>query len=130
MPNLIAFSKVNKLTEDGYYWEKHIWYPGAFLTSRLNRQYGDYDCEIKHMCAGVTHPVTGQTITNYKKLATMPEFTETWETAFCKEFGNQAQGGNKTGEKGTDTLFVMDHDEIRNIPNDRTVTYGIWSNCH
>jgi hypothetical protein len=78
----------------------------------------------EHMCAGVTHPVTGETITKYKKLVAMPEFTEVWETAFGKEFGNQAQGYNKTGEKGTDTLFVMDHEQIRNIPRDRTITYG------
>jgi hypothetical protein len=99
-------------------------YPGTFLTSSMNRQYGDYDCDIlEHMCAGVTHPVTGEAITKYKKLVAMPEFTETWGAAFGKEFGNQAQGDNKTGEKGTDKLFVMDHDEISNIPKDRTVTY-------
>ena len=63
-------------------------YPGAFLTSSLNRQYGDDDCDIvEHMCAGVTHPVTVETITKYKKLVAMPEFTETWGTAFGKEFG-------------------------------------------
>jgi hypothetical protein len=76
------------------------------------------------MCAGVTHPVTGETITKYKKLVSIPEFTKTWETAFGKEFGNQAQGDAKTGEKGTNTLFVMNHEEIQQIPKDRTITYG------
>ena len=123
-PNLIAFHAVNKITERVYYKEHPIWYPGAFLSSSPNRQWNNYDCDIEHMCAGVTHPVTGETITKYKKLVAMPEFTEVWETAFGKEFGNQAQGDNKTGEKGTNTLFVMDHDQIRNIPKDRTITYG------
>eukprot|EP00804_Cyclotella_cryptica_P007211 CCRYP_009751-RB/>CCRYP_009751-RB protein AED:0.29 eAED:0.25 QI:0/-1/0/1/-1/1/1/0/612 len=50
--------------------------------------------------------------------------TEIWTTAFGKEFGNLAQGDLKTGEKGTNTLFVMTHEEIANIPTGRTVTYG------
>ena len=123
-PNIIAFNAVNHLTEQVYYNEGKLWYPGAFLSSSPNRQHSDYDCDVEHMCAGVTHPVTGETITKYKKLIAIPEFTETWETAFGKEFGNQAQGDNKTGEKGTNTLFVMDHEQIANIPKDRTVTYG------
>ena len=35
-----------------------------------------------------------------------------------------AQGNNKTGEKGTDTIFVMTHKEIANIPKDCIVTYA------
>jgi hypothetical protein len=123
-PNIIAFNAVQQLTEQVYYNEAKVWYPSAFLTSSPNKQNTDYDCDIEHMCAGVTHPVTGETITKYKKLVSIPEFTETWETAFGKEFGNQAQGDNKTGEKGTNTLFVMDHEAIKQIPKDRTITYG------
>jgi len=66
-PNLIAFHAVNKITERVYYKEHPIWYPGAFLSSSPNRQWNNYDCDIEHMCAGVTHPVTGETITKYKK---------------------------------------------------------------
>eukprot|EP00804_Cyclotella_cryptica_P000330 CCRYP_008663-RA/>CCRYP_008663-RA protein AED:0.43 eAED:0.43 QI:0/0/0/1/0/0/2/0/233 len=47
-----------------------------------------------------------------------------WTTAIGKEFSNLAQGGDKTGEKGTNSIFVMSHDEIANIPKGRTVTYG------
>ena len=47
-----------------------------------------------------------------------------WTTAFGKEFGNLAQGDDKTGEKGTNSIFVMSHNEIANIPKGRTVTYG------
>ena len=75
------------------------------------------------MCAG-THPITGEAITKYKKQISIPEFTDVWTTAFGKEFGNRAQGDNKTGEKGTNTLFVMTHEQINNIPKDQTVTYG------
>ena len=37
--------------------------------------------------------------------------------------GNLAQGDKKTNTEGTESLFVMTHKEIRNIPKDRTVTY-------
>eukprot|EP00956_Cyclotella_meneghiniana_P021059 scaffold37874_cov42-Cyclotella_meneghiniana.AAC.3 len=49
---------------------------------------------------------------------------DVWTTAFGKEFGNLAQGDDKTGEKGTNSIFVMSHEEIANIPKGRTVTYG------
>ena len=35
-----------------------------------------------------------------------------------------AQGDNKTGTKGTESLFVMTVYEIGNIPKDRTVSYA------
>jgi hypothetical protein len=35
-----------------------------------------------------------------------------------------AQGDNKTGQKGTNLIFAMNHAEIPNIPKDRTVTYA------
>jgi len=34
-----------------------------------------------------------------------------------------AQGENKTGQKGTNAIFVMTHAEIPLIPTDRTITY-------
>lgn len=47
-----------------------------------------------------------------------------WTRAFGKEFGNLAQGDDYTGEKGTNAIFVLNHEQIRNIPNDRVVTYA------
>ena len=41
-----------------------------------------------------------------------------------KEFGNMAQGDKKTGTQGTDSIFVMTHKKIANIPKDRVVTYA------
>ena len=40
-----------------------------------------------------------------------------------KEFGNMVQGDGRKGEKGTDSIFVMTHYEIRSIPKDQVVTY-------
>ncbi len=40
---------------------------------------------------------------------------EVWQTAFGKDFGGMAQGCNKTGQKGTNTIFVMTHDDEINM---------------
>ena len=73
------------------------------------------DVNIEHMCALVIHPVTGECISSYKKLARDPLLRDTWTTALGKEFGNLAQGDAKTGEEGTNCVFVMTHDEIMKI---------------
>ena len=38
---------------------------------------------------------------------------EVWQTALGKDVGGMAQGDNKTGQKGTDAIFVMTHDDIK-----------------
>ncbi len=38
---------------------------------------------------------------------------EVWETAFGKDFRGMAHGHNKTGQKGTDAMFVMTHNNIK-----------------
>jgi hypothetical protein len=75
------------------------------------------DADIKHRCAGVVHPTTGETITSYKKLIACPLLREVWSTAFGKEFGNLAQGDNKNMK------FFMTHTEIQNIPREQTITF-------
>jgi hypothetical protein len=70
------------------------------------------------------HPQTGETITSYKKLMHDPTTRDTWRTPFGKDFGGMAQVGNKTGQQGTDSIFVMTHDDIRHIPTDCTITYA------
>eukprot|EP00804_Cyclotella_cryptica_P009770 CCRYP_013223-RA/>CCRYP_013223-RA protein AED:0.41 eAED:0.41 QI:0/0/0/1/0/0/4/0/726 len=39
---------------------------------------------IEHFCNGVQHPVTGETITKYKKLINIPQMRVVWTTAFGK----------------------------------------------
>jgi hypothetical protein len=41
-----------------------------------------------------------------------PETAEVWQTAFGKKIGGMAQGEDKTGQKGTNSVFVMTHKEI------------------
>jgi hypothetical protein len=69
--------------------------------------------DIEHYANPTVHPVTGCTISSYKKLMHDPPTAEVWQTAFGKDFGGTAQGCNKTGQKGTNAMFVMTHDEIR-----------------
>jgi hypothetical protein len=48
-----------------------------------------------------------------KKIMHNPATAEVWQTVFGKDFGGMAQGCNKTGQKGTNAMFVMAHDKIR-----------------
>jgi hypothetical protein len=41
-----------------------------------------------------------------------------------KIFGGMAQCNLKTGQKGTNSIFVMMHNEISRIPRTQTVTYA------
>ena len=70
------------------------------------------------------HPTTWKIISKYKELTNDPEMSEVWRTAFGKKFGGLAQGDKKTGEKGSNSVFVLDHEGIKNIPKDRKFTYG------
>ncbi len=53
-----------------------------------------------------------------------PATMEIWQIAFGKDFGSMAQGDNKTGQKGTNSIFVMTHGKILLIPADQTVMYA------
>eukprot|EP00804_Cyclotella_cryptica_P025030 CCRYP_015953-RB/>CCRYP_015953-RB protein AED:0.31 eAED:0.30 QI:0/0/0/1/0/0.33/3/0/681 len=124
-PNIIACQALNHLTQQIYTDPNQLWVPNTFLSSSPpNTSESCYNVDIEHFCNGVQHPFTGETITKYKKLINIPQMREIWTTAFGKEFGNLAQGDNKTGETGTNSIFVMAHDDIANIPKGRTVTYG------
>ena len=70
------------------------------------------------------HPTTGESISSYRRLMKDPATAETWMTAFGKNFGGMCQGENKTGQKGTNAMFVMTPSDIPNIPKDRTITYA------
>jgi hypothetical protein len=54
---------------------------------------------FEHNTNPMVHPVTGKTISSYKKLMNNPVTPEIWQTAFGKDFGGMAQGDNKTMQK-------------------------------
>ena len=99
--------------------------PRAFIMSSPTQINGsNLDVDVEHFCAPVVHPITGETITQYRKLMKDPVTKEVWTTSWGKEWGRMAQGDNKTGEKGTNSIFVLNHKAIANIPKDRIVTYA------
>ena len=61
--------------------------------------------DLEHFCAGVVHPIMGETITKYHKLANDKATREVWITAFGKELGSLTQGDNKTKTPGMNTIF-------------------------
>ncbi len=67
----------------------------------------------EHYANPMVHPITGPIISSYKTLMHNPATAEVWQTAFGKDFRGMAQGCNKTGQKGMNTMFVMTHDKIR-----------------
>ena len=81
------------------------------------------DIDITEMCNGVVHPVTNETITKYAKLIADPILREVWLAAMAKELYRLSQGRDGI-TKGTNTIKFLSHNEIHNIPNDRTVTYA------
>ncbi len=94
-------------------------------TPRALMKYAKMPINYKHYANPMVHPVTGETISSYKKLMYNPATTEVWQTAFGKDFGSMAQGDNKTGQKGTNAMYVMTHDKIaRTIVVNKHFTYG------
>jgi hypothetical protein len=79
--------------------------------------------DIEEYCCGVVHPITKETITQYRKLMKEPLFKDLWTKAMSKELHQLAQGCPGI-TKGTNTIFYLSHAEILSIPKDRTVTYG------
>jgi hypothetical protein len=67
------------------------------------------------LCFAVIHPTTGESITKYTRLQNDPLLRDTWARAFGKEFGNLAQGDTATNTPGTDTIFVLTHEQIKQI---------------
>jgi hypothetical protein len=59
--------------------------------------------------------VTGETVSSYKKLIHNPVTAEIGQTAFGKDFEGMSQGNNKMGQKGTNAMFVMTHEELLQV---------------
>jgi hypothetical protein len=116
---MISQEAINFLTK--CVWAKS---PDIFAPSKLKWKTTPTCLGFKHMAMPMVHPTMGETISSYKKLMHNPATSETWHTAFGKDFGGMAQGDDKTGQKGTNSIFVMTHDKISRIPKNQTVTYA------
>ena len=127
--NIVSLEAVIFFTARVYAEVEETWLPNDFIVAQPAQRNHDGttigDINLEHFFAPVVHPVTGKTITSYKKLADDLIIRSTWTTGYGKEFGCMAQDDEKTGTKGNNCSFVMNHGEIANIPKDRVVTYTI-----
>ena len=51
----------------------------------------NYDVVVEYFCASVVHHITGETITQYRKLKDDPANKKIWNKAFSKEIGNDTR---------------------------------------
>jgi hypothetical protein len=72
----------------------------------------------QHQSNAVIHPVTGKEM-EYSALVKDPRLQPLWTRCFGSECGRLFQGIRDI--PGTDTCFFI---ELKNIPNDRNITYG------
>ena len=86
--------------------------PRAFTPRKLIPPTYTESTNYAHFVAPMIHPTTGEIISSYKRLMHDPATAEVWQMAFGKDFGGMAQGDLKTGQKGTNSVFVMTHKEI------------------
>jgi hypothetical protein len=63
----------------------------------------------------MVHPITGETISSYKRLMRDQATTKLWQMAFGWDFSGMAQGDNKTGQDGTNAMFDMRINEINQV---------------
>jgi hypothetical protein len=116
---MISQEAINFLTE--YVWENS---PNIFTPTKVCSKAKPSCLDLTQVASPMVHPTTGESISSYKNIIHNPATSEVWQTAFGKDFGGMAQGDEKTGQKGTNSIFVMTHNEIKRIPSDRTVTYA------
>jgi hypothetical protein len=80
--------------------------------------------DLAHYAMPMIHPITVATISSYCKLINDPATAEISMMAFGKDFSGMSQGNNKTGQKGTNAMFVMSPSNIHMIPKDHVITYA------
>jgi hypothetical protein len=109
---------INYLTE--CIWAKS---PIIFTPKKLMPASTPTCLDYEQVVMPMVHPITCKTISNHKRLMKDSTTAETWQMVFGKDFGGMAQGNQKTGQKGTNSIFVMTHNKISRIPKWQTITY-------
>jgi hypothetical protein len=107
-PRLISQQALNAMTMRETLTPPMVFTPRKFVPIA----YEDNVPNFAHFASPMIHPTTGETISSYKRLMNDPETAEVLQTAFGKDFGGMAQGDDKTGQKGMNSVFVMTHKEI------------------
>jgi hypothetical protein len=76
----------------------------------------------QHLANAVLNPDTGSPM-SYDELLRSPKTRDLWTGAMTKELARLSQGIDGL-TVGTNTVFFLSPAEIKNIPEDRTVTYA------
>jgi len=98
--------------------------PNHYTPTKLRTDNGTTSTfDFQQVATPMVHPTTGEMISSYKQLMHDPDTAKIWQTAFGKNFGGMAQGDKKTGQKGTNSIFVMTHDDIKLNPCTQTIKY-------
>ena len=100
---MISHEAINNLLMDDLYHNLTCFTPDNL------RPTATHDIDFEHLAMPMVHPVTGEMISSYKNLKNDLATAETLMTTFGKKIGGMAQGDNKTGQKGTNSIFVMSH---------------------
>jgi hypothetical protein len=87
-------------------------------TAHMAISLGSNHWSQRHQANSVIHPVTGKDM-EYSALMKDPCLQSLWARGFGNECGRLFQGIRDI--PGTDTCFFVD---LKNIPNDRKITYG------
>ena len=82
--SMISQEAINNLLMDDLHHDLN------FFTPDNLRPTATTDIGFEHLVMPMVHPVTGETISSYKKLKNDPATAETWMTAFGKEFCGMA----------------------------------------
>jgi hypothetical protein len=117
--NIISREAINFLTNC-------IWanLPDIYMPTKLMPTSALTCLNHEQVARPMVHPITGETISSYKRLMCDPTMAETWKTAFGKDFGGMVREDLKTGQKSTNSILVMTHDKILRIPQNQMVTYA------
>ena len=91
-----------------------------FMPTILTKDATD-DTKLQYAGAGVVNPDTGKTINKYEDIIKCPKLKDIWQKAMCKELGNLSLSYESTA--GTNCIKWMSHNDIKNIPTNRIVTY-------
>jgi hypothetical protein len=117
--NFITQEAINLLSNRVWADATDVWTP-----TRLKLKPMQSCLDLQQVAMPMVHPTMGEFMSSYKRLIYDLATTEIWQTAFGKDFGGMAPGDDKTGQKGTNSIFVMSHKAIRAIPKKQTVTYA------
>jgi hypothetical protein len=117
--NLISQEAIIFLTDSVWAKSPNIYNPDKLKCKKQGINF-------EQVAMPMLHLTTGETISSYKKLMHDPATSKFWQTAFGKDFGGMVQGDNKTGQKRSNSIFVMTQAQIPLISKNQASHTHVW----